>query len=329
MKTVKKALLLVLCAVLMVGASVFGTLAYLTDQEAVTNTFSVGSVGLSLDEAKVTPDGVPVTGADRVHDNEYHLLPGMSYTKDPVIHVDLNSEDSYIFVKVENAIADYEAATENTTNGYKSIADQIADNGWTPLDGVENVYYKTYTKGQNDKDLEVFANFKIDGMANTVLGWDAITPETTKVNVTGYAVQKAGFGTALEAWNATFASEAGGGTGEGGAGSGTEITDQNIIRRFGEYATGNGWSGSKNYNFAGYENKFFAIGLKTGDVVTVQFSAPTDFEFRIAGASDDDNITGTATAGNLFQTLTVQNDGLYLFGTKNDVTVKVWVKSAG
>lgn len=215
MKTVKKALLLVLCAVLMVGASVFGTLAYLTDQEAVTNTFSVGSVGLSLDEAKVTPDGVPVTGADRVHDNEYHLLPGMSYTKDPVIHVDLNSEDSYIFVKVENAIADYEAATENTTNGYKSIADQIDNNDWTPLDGVENVYYKTYTKGQNDKDLEVFANFKIDGMANTVLGWDAITPETTKVNVTGYAVQKAGFGTAKQAWDATFASETGGDSGSG------------------------------------------------------------------------------------------------------------------
>lgn len=63
--------------------------------------------------------------------------------------------------------------------------------------------------------------------------------------------------------------------------------------------------------------------------MTVQFSAPTDFEFRIFGTGDDDNITGTATAGNLFQTLTVQNDGLYLFGTKNDVTVKVWVKSAG
>jgi len=199
LKSVKKALLLLLCAVLVVGASVFGTLAYLTDTEAVTNTFSVGSVGLSLDEAEVTPDGKPVDGADRVHDNEYHLLPGMTYTKDPTIHVDATSEDSYIFVKVDNQIAAYEAASGD---GYTNIADQIAANGWTALNGVPNVYYQTYTKGQSDKNLEVFANFKIDGMANTVAGWDAITPETTKVKVTGYAVQKAGFGSAKQAWDA-------------------------------------------------------------------------------------------------------------------------------
>ena len=211
MKSVKKALLLVLCAVLVVAASVMGTLAYLTDTEAVTNTFSVGSVGLSLDEAKVTPDGVEVAGADRVHDNEYHLLPGMTYTKDPIIHVDANSEDRYIFVKVDNQIAAYEAASGD---GYTDIADQIAANGWTALDGVPNVYYQTYTKGQSDKDFAVFANFKIDGMANTVDGWDAITPETTKVKVTGYAVQQAGFGTAQQAWDAADFPEDAGGSGD-------------------------------------------------------------------------------------------------------------------
>ena len=102
-------------------------------------------------------------------------------------------------MKVENAIEAYEAASGD---GYTNIADQITANGWTALDGVPNVYYQTYTKGQSDKDLEVFANFKIDGMANTAAGWDAITPETTKVKVTGYAVQKAGFGSAKQAWDA-------------------------------------------------------------------------------------------------------------------------------
>ena len=198
MKNGKKVLLLLLCAVLIVGATVFGTLAYLTDTEAVTNTFSVGQVHLTLDEAKVNPDGTVVAGAARVQENAYHLLPGHTYSKDPTIHVDGKSEDCYVFVKVDNDIAAYESKDAD----YTSIAGQIAANGWTALDGVENVYYKTYEKGQDDKDLEVFQEFQIDGMANTVDGWDAITPETTKVKVTGYAVQKAGFGTAKAAWDA-------------------------------------------------------------------------------------------------------------------------------
>ena len=201
MKNLKKIILILLCAVLIVAASVMVTLAYLTDTETVTNTFSVGSVGLTMDETDVKPDGTKDTDT-RVTENTYHLLPGHTYIKDPVIHVDANSEAAYIFVKVENAIAAYEAATENEANGYKRIADQIAANGWTSLDGVENVFYKTYEKGQDDKDLEVFEKFKIDGLANTVDGWDDITPETTKVEVTGYAVQKDGFGSARAAWDA-------------------------------------------------------------------------------------------------------------------------------
>ncbi len=215
MKSVKKALLLLLCAVLVVGASVFGTLAYLTDTEAVTNTFSVGSVGLSLDEAEVTPDGVPVPDAHRVQNNTYHLLPGLTYTKDPIIHVDADSSDSYIFVKVDNQIAAYEAASGD---GYTKIADQITANGWEVLEEGGNVYWKAYTEGQKDEngqpllDLPVFAQFQVAGNANLLEGWEDIQAddpateedESTVIRVTGYAVQKTGFDTALDAWNATF-----------------------------------------------------------------------------------------------------------------------------
>ena len=43
MKNAKKVLLLVLCAVLLVGASVAGTVAYLTATDSVENTFTVGN----------------------------------------------------------------------------------------------------------------------------------------------------------------------------------------------------------------------------------------------------------------------------------------------
>ena len=53
METKNKALLLTLCAVLLVAASVMGTIAYLTSHDAVVNTFSVGSISMSLVEQDV------------------------------------------------------------------------------------------------------------------------------------------------------------------------------------------------------------------------------------------------------------------------------------
>lgn len=63
MKTKSKALFLMLCAVLLVAASVLGTMAYLTSTDEVVNTFTVGSVAIKLDEAKANPDGTLVEGA--------------------------------------------------------------------------------------------------------------------------------------------------------------------------------------------------------------------------------------------------------------------------
>lgn len=201
MKTKNKALLLSLCAVLLVAASVLGTMAYLTSQDAVVNTFSVGSISMSLDEKDV--DNSTPGDDDRDKANAYHLLPGHTYVKDPIIHIDPASEDAWVFVKVENGIADYEA--ENGKDGYTNIANQITvTNGWTALDGVEGVYYKEYDKDQEDKDLEVFEEFKVADDANDKQGWADINAATPKINVTGYAVQRDGFDTAAKAWDATF-----------------------------------------------------------------------------------------------------------------------------
>ena len=100
MKTRSKALLLTLCAVLLVAASVLGTMAYLTSTDSVENTFTVGSVKIRLDEAKVDENGTPVEGAARVKSNEYKLMPGHTYTKDPTVTVEKGSESSYVRMKV-------------------------------------------------------------------------------------------------------------------------------------------------------------------------------------------------------------------------------------
>ena len=60
MKKTSKALLLTICAVLLVAASVMGTMAYLTSADEVKNTFTVGKVAIKQDEAKVDANGKDV-----------------------------------------------------------------------------------------------------------------------------------------------------------------------------------------------------------------------------------------------------------------------------
>lgn len=200
MKTKSKALLLTLCAVLLVTASVLGTMAYLTSTDAVENTFTVGSVAITLDELDVKPDGTKETDA-RVDANEYKLMPGHEYIKDPTVHVADNSEDSWIFVKVENGIADIEAASKTSmADGaeYATIAEQMITNGWSLVLGTDNVYaYKEIVSAGDD--VVVFDEFMISGSAEAddLAGYD-----TAKISVTAYAVQADGFDTAAAAWNA-------------------------------------------------------------------------------------------------------------------------------
>lgn len=109
-KTKTKALLMSLCAVLLVAASVLGTMAYLKDSKVVKNTFTVGNVAISLDEAKVDGNGNAIdkqgnrvtnlADAERVPGNAYKLLPNHTYVKDPTVTVKTPSVDSYVRMKV-------------------------------------------------------------------------------------------------------------------------------------------------------------------------------------------------------------------------------------
>ena len=202
MKTRSKALLLILCAMLLLIASALGTVAYLTVQDTVTNTFSVGKVDATLIEGSAGKRSMRArsTGAP-VDENDHILMPGHTYTKDHTIHVDAVSEDSYIFVKVENGIVSYEAASSAEEGGYRTIADQITANGWTALESAADVYYREYVKSSTGSDFAVFNTFKIADNANDAESWGSCDAQ---VVVTAYAVQKDGFDTASAAWMATF-----------------------------------------------------------------------------------------------------------------------------
>lgn len=192
MKKTSKALLLSLCAVLLVAASVLGTMAFLTSKDEVVNTFTVGSVAITLDETDVDNS---TADANRDKANSYKLMPGHTYIKDPIVHVDSTSEDCYLFVKVTNEITAIEGDT--------TVAAQMTAKGWVAVDGAAGVY--VYSKDgtpavvAGGSDVTVFDNFTISGTVDnaTLDNYDNKT-----ITVTAYAIQADGFKgkTASEIW---------------------------------------------------------------------------------------------------------------------------------
>ena len=198
MRTKTKALVLALCAVLLVVTTVFVTMAFLTSEDSVQNTFTVGKVEITLDEAKVDSYGNEIANAERVKENEYKLIPSHTYVKDPTIHVDSNSEDCYLFVKIQNDL------------GSDGVINGIANNGWVLVEGTQDVYcYYGVTDGETNstkqivkpgEDKKVFDTFTFGEKANPD-NYDTAT-KNAEIIVTAYAIQADGLSekTPAEIW---------------------------------------------------------------------------------------------------------------------------------
>ena len=86
------ALVIAVFAIAVAGA----TLAYFTDtSEVAKNTFTVGDVQITLDEAEVDEYG-NVISEKRVTENDYLLVPGHTYVKNPTTTVKEGSEPCYV-----------------------------------------------------------------------------------------------------------------------------------------------------------------------------------------------------------------------------------------
>ena len=239
MKTKSKALLLTLCAALLVAASVLGTMAYLTDTEEVVNTFTVGKVDIKLDEAKVDTDGTAVTPAERVTQNSYKLLPGHTYTKDPTVTVEEGSESAYIRLKVtfNNAAAIIALCTDpefaddgptGTENAYPLIRmvnfveanaakwvgiipdnmvdteDMLADEKYFVYDKTADTltyyFYYTETVAAPDADVKLATLFDSITVPDWVTGDQLAELSNFQITAVAEAIQADGFATADAAW---------------------------------------------------------------------------------------------------------------------------------
>lgn len=211
MKTRSKALLLSLCAVLLVAATIFGTMAYLTSTDTVTNTFTVGKVNIKLDEAKANPDGSLVANADRVKANEYKLLPGHTYNKDPMVTVLSGSESSYVKMTVTFSMADEldaifapdGADMLKIFNGYNAT-NWIAKGNTKDETANTRTYefwYKEAVAAPNG-DVALDALFDSITVPGEITGAQLATIVDMTITVNAYAIQADGFADAAAAWAA-------------------------------------------------------------------------------------------------------------------------------
>ena len=205
-----KAILMALCAVLLVAASVMGTLAYLTSTDKVVNTFTVGKVAIKLDEAKATPDGSLVDGADRVKANEYHLLPGHTYEKDPMVTVLKGSESSYIKMTVTfTKAAELDAIFAPNGADMTSIFKGYDPTNWIDKGNTEDTESntRTYEFWYKEAVAAPTADVKLDALFDkivvpgTITNTQLATIEGMTITVNAYAIQADGFTDAADAWN--------------------------------------------------------------------------------------------------------------------------------
>lgn len=171
----KKALFIMLSAVLIVCATVAGTLAWLTDTTApVVNTFTVGDINITLTESE---------------NLDLKMVPGQSIKKDPKVTVKAGSEACWLFVKVDKSV---------NFDGFMTF--EMAD-GWIALSGHAGVYYRNVDATNADTGFDVLKDKKVmvlETVTKTML--EGAKTNAPTLTFTAYAVQKDGIDDADTAW---------------------------------------------------------------------------------------------------------------------------------
>lgn len=155
----KKLALLTLLVVLLIAAAALGTMAWLTAQDSVTNTFTVGNFNKPTDpedrpdpdkeipdgekpeEPNISEDGYIIEPSwDTASNVEHKLVPGGSLYKDPYVGIGAGSEDAQIYVYVENPFGD-NAVYFSLTEAWEPVEGQVT------IASVDGVSTDIYTGG--------------------------------------------------------------------------------------------------------------------------------------------------------------------------------------
>ena len=225
---VKKILAMILAIVLLMTATIAGTIAWLTDDtQEVKNTFTVGDINIDLWEHELKADNTLDEGKKVQTNTNYKIVPGDHQLKNPTVTVEAKSEDCWVFIQVQE-VNNTRLDNDNDGVDETKVVEWTHDAGkWTKLEGPDNkglsVYYLTdsYTTQTTDKDyqfmtgityndeltkseLDALDGIEADGKTDT----DAAKAEIAarpQLNFKAFAVQKEAAGTNTGTQGATTA----------------------------------------------------------------------------------------------------------------------------
>ena len=167
-RSILKVVLMSLVTCLMAFTIIGGTVAWLmTKTDSVVNVFTYGDINIELAET---------TGEN------YKMVPGNKIAKDPKITVLKDSEDCYLFVKIE----------ESADAKLSDYIEYTLANGWTALDGVTGVYYREVSNSNQEQVFSVLQDdqVKVKGTVTKEM-LNTLTENTyPKLSFTAYAVQR-------------------------------------------------------------------------------------------------------------------------------------------
>ena len=220
----RRILLTVCSAALLVCVTVGATVAYLTSTDEVKNTFTVGKVAITLDEAAIKQDPASKNWVEddtqsRVKANTDKLLPGITYAKDPTVTVKAGSEKAYVRVLVtinkrdvlDQLFKDNNIAISSVVdvNAKWTVASNKTEDTSVEVDGEMTVeknriyelrYDSIVDAATADKVLEdVFTKITVPGNLEND---DIKNLDNLKIDVVAQAIQADGFASADAAWAA-------------------------------------------------------------------------------------------------------------------------------
>lgn len=225
----KKLFALVMCVAMLSVAVIGGTMAYFTDTDAKTNTFTMGKVDITLEEPSYE------TSED---DGSLKVFPGQTYDKDPTITVAEDSENCWLVATVTISSRDqlealYEkydsdvvkswglslagegalvsgglaslpavGASENNTSG-TLLGDKVF---LTYTEEGNNIIYTFFFKEVHEAgDVEVlFEKVNIPAFIN-----NGDIEGNLTIDVNAFAIQEIGFNNVYDAYAAFVAQEVG------------------------------------------------------------------------------------------------------------------------
>ena len=203
----KKALILSVCAVLLVCTTLFTTLAFLTDKtDAVTNTFTIGKVDIDLYETDPTATDPTAKVTQR---ENIKIIPGDVAAKDPTVEVKAGSEACWLYVKVTET---NNTLTSDDTQKYILFDVITGTNGWTALDATNypGVYYRQVAAADATAGITypVIQDKEATPVQNKVSFNSAITSADAEAALTNvptrtfkaYAIQSDKVATAAAGW---------------------------------------------------------------------------------------------------------------------------------